>query len=248
MIQLNKFFDKIYYINLQEDKNKKEYFEKEIAKSSFLQSHCHRYEAVVGKYLDIRLVPDTIVTTRAKNDIIAQKQKTYGISLTYGALACALSHNLIYQECQNAKKPFLVLEDDIIIDNTFDNDLVQLLEEVTHNDIKYDILYLGCNEIPGFQKKIINDVISEARGLITGTYGYIVSNTGAKKLLETIFPLYKQIDSCISDNAHKLKLFCSTKKLIHVKTDFGSKTQLDASCKNVHSEIGPYSEWYKLFQ
>ena len=247
MIELNKFFDKVYYINLQEDQNKKEYFEKEVIKSNFLKSSCNRYEAVIGKYIDIRVIPDTIVTTQAKNDIIVQKQKTYGVSLTYGALACALSHNLIYQECQNSKKPFLVLEDDIIIDKNFDHDLIALLTEVTNNNIQYDILYLGYNEIPGFQKKIINDIVSEARGLVTGTYGYIVSNSGAKRLLETIFPLYKQIDSCISDNAHKLKLFCATKRLVYVQ-DFGSKTQLDASCKNVHSQIGPYSEWYKLFQ
>jgi len=247
-MELNKFFEKVYYINLEEDKNKKEYFETEISKSRFLSTSCVRYEAVVGKYIDIRVIPETIITTRAKNDVIAQKQKTYGISLTYGALACALSHHLIYQECRSAKKPYLVLEDDIIIEDTFDSDLINLLNEINQNNIKYDILYLGCNEIPGFQKKIINDTISEARGLITGTYGYILSNSGAQKLLETIFPLYKQIDSCISDNAHKLKLFCSTKKLVHVRMDFGSKTQLDAACKNIHSEISPYSEWYKLFQ
>jgi GR25 family glycosyltransferase involved in LPS biosynthesis len=248
MIDLYKYFEKICYINLEEDKKKKEYFEKEILKSQFLSKMCHRYEAVIGKYLDIRLVPDAIVTPKAKNDIIAKKQKSYGISLTYGSLACALSHHLIYQECQNSHKPFFVFEDDIIIDENFDRDLSNVLDMVQSSRYSYDILYLGYNEIPGFQKKVINDIISEPRGLITGLYGYIVSSKGAKKLLDTIFPLYKQIDSCISDNRDKFELLCSTKNIIHVKTDFGSKTQLDASCKNIHNDITAYSEWYKLFQ
>lgn len=248
MVDLNKYFDKVCYINLEEDSKKKQYFETEIKKSVFLSEHCHRYDAVVGKYIDIRLIPDYIVTTKAKNDIIEKKQKTYGISLTYGSLACALSHHLIYQECQNSHKPFCVFEDDIIIDENFDHNLSLLLSTVQSKSYNYDIIYLGYNEIPGFQKKIIDDVISEPRGLITGLYGYIVSSSGAKKLLNTIFPLYKQIDSCISDQRDKFDLLCATTKFVQVRTDFGSKTQMDASCKNIHSQIDQYSEWYKLFQ
>lgn len=248
MIDIYKFFEHTYYINLEEDKHKKEYFEKEILKSEFLKLNAKRYEAVVGKFIDIRLIPSTIVTDKAKNDIILKKQRTYGISLTYGSLACALSHYLIYQECQYAKKPFLVLEDDIIIDDNFDKDLAITLENAMQVNSNFDILYLGCNEIPGFSKKLINNIISQPLGLITGTYGYIVSNKGAKKLLDTIFPLYKQIDSCISDNTSKFELLCSTKKIVRVKTDFVSKTQLDASCNNVYGNMPVYSEWHKLFQ
>lgn len=247
MIDLYSYFDKIYYINLDEDKNKKIYFEEEIKKSNFLVKTCKRYEAVIGKYLDIRLIPDSIVTTKAKNDIIKQKQRQYGVSLTYGSLACALSHNLIYKECQESNKPFLVLEDDIMINENFDNDLSRVLQEIEANNHHYDILYLGCNEIPGFQKKVINDIISKPRGLITGTYGYVLSKSGAKKLLDFVFPLYKQIDSCISDNVEKFDLFCSTRKIVNVRTDFVSRTQMDTSCKNIHTVPEEYSEWHKLF-
>lgn len=247
MIDLSTYFHTVCYINLEEDVQKKTYFETEIQKSNFLSNHCHRYDAVIGKYIDIRLIPESIVTTKAKNDIIEKKQKTYGISLTYGSLACALSHHLIYQDCQQQNKPFCIFEDDIIIDETFDNNLNLVLNAIPHN-YDYDIIYLGYNEIPGFQKKIIDNVLSEPRGLITGLYGYIVSNQGAKKLLNTIFPLYKQIDSCISDHREKFNLLCATNKFVHVRTDFGSKTQMDASCKNIHTKVDLYSDWYKLFQ
>lgn len=247
-MDLYRYFDKIYYINLEEDFKKRKYFETEIQKSTFLSKSCKRYEAVMGKNLDIRLIPESIVTTKAKNDVIAKKQKLYGISLTYGSLACALSHNLIYQECQNSNKPFFLLEDDVVIYDNFDENLSNLLDQIEQNSLSFDILYLGYNEIPGFQKKIINDFVSRPRGLITGLYGYIISNTGAKKLLDYIFPLYKQIDSCISDNADKFDLLCATHKILDVNVSFGSKTQMDASCKNAYSHNTEYSEWYKLFQ
>ena len=76
MIDLYSYFEQIYYINLDEDKNKKIYFEQEIKKSKFLSKTCKRYEAVIGKYLDIRLIPESIVTTKAKKRYYQTKTKT----------------------------------------------------------------------------------------------------------------------------------------------------------------------------
>lgn len=244
------YFEKVYFINLDEDTNKRIYFEKEIKKSS-LSTKCTKYTAVIGKYLDIRLIPSTIISESAKNDVLLKKQKTYGISLTYGSLACALSHYFIYQECSKSKKPYLIFEDDIIIDNTFDDNLANIISNI--KDKNYDIVYLGYNEIPGFAKNDINNVISKPRGLITGLYGYIISPKGSQKLIESIFPLNKQIDSSISDNSELFDLYCSKKNLVRVRTDFGSKTQMTASCNNEykHSQIllkDNIDSWEKLFQ
>jgi glycosyl transferase family 25 len=248
-MNLSDYFDKIYFINLDEDTNKRIYFEKEISKST-LAKKCKKYTAVIGKYLDIRLVPSEIITESAKQDVIQRKQKVYGISLTYGSLACALSHYFIYKECSGANKPYLIFEDDIIIDNKFDSDLSQVINHITDKD--YDIVYLGYNEIGGFAKTKINDVLSEPRGLITGLYGYIVSPSGAEKLLKSVFPLNKQIDSSISDNSELFSLYCSTKNIVRVKTDFGSKTQMSASCANEYNHSGFINNrsdgWEKLFQ
>lgn len=247
-MNLQNFFDKIYYINLSEDKNKQKYIESQIQKSTLLQNKCQRYEAVIGNSLDIRLVPDYIVTNQAKEEVITKKQSSYGVSLTYGSLACALSHYLIYKECSTSSKPFLIFEDDIIINNDFDRSISDILTSVNNLDVDYDIIYLGYNEIPGFQKKFINNHISKPRGLITGLYGYIVSNMGAKKLINRIFPLNKQIDSSISDNIKHFNLVCSSNKIVGVRTDFGSKTQKSASFKNVYNTTTTKTNWDKLFQ
>jgi GR25 family glycosyltransferase involved in LPS biosynthesis len=247
-MNITEYFDKIYYINLDEDSIKKEYFEKEIQKST-ISTHCERYAAVIGKYLDIRLIPDNIITKQAKNDILLRKQKIYGISLTYGSLACALSHYFIYNDCAESSKPYLIFEDDIILDSNFDHYLYNIILSIKDKD--YDILYLGYNEIPGFHKDNISEFLAKPSGLITGMYAYIVSPQGAKKLLNTIFPLNKQIDSSISDNGNSFNKLCSAKKIANVRVDFGSKTQQADSCINANNfdtqKIKKVDEWNKLF-
>lgn len=236
------YFSKIYYINLKEDNDKKEYFLGQI-NNSCIKNRCERFNAVSGKLIDIRLIEKYILTDNGRADIESGVQRTYGISLTYGSLGCALSHYLIFKECSLSKKSFLVLEDDIIIDNNFDRDLSSIIDTI--KNIEYDIFYLGYNEIPGFKKTTINSVISKPTGLITGTYGMIISPEGSKKLISTIFPLDKQIDSSISDNQHKLTLYCSTQKIISANTSFVSKTQRKESLKN--SVLSNDDPWYKLF-
>jgi GR25 family glycosyltransferase involved in LPS biosynthesis len=240
MINIYQYFSKIYYINLNNDKNKKKYFESEIIKSELLTKQCKRYEAVFGENLDIRIIPNHIISTAAKKQIQSKTQKQYGISLTYGSAACALSHYLIYEECSADNKPYMIFEDDIIIQQSFDNNLNSLLNLFLSENLNdsYDIIYLGYNEIP----------ISKPRGLITGLYGYILSNKGAKKILDNVFPLQQQIDSSISNNIEKFNLFCSSDKIVGVRTDFGSRTQSQASCKNRYGKILEIDKkWQKLF-
>lgn len=238
------FFDKIYYINLEEDIDKKIYFENEINKS-ILSKYCTRFKGVSGKYIDLRLIDNNIISGRARKDIQDQYQRVYGVSLTYGALGCALSHRLIYQECANGIKPFLVFEDDIILHKDFDYKLQEIIDLLINDHYIFDIIYLGYNEIANFSKTRINTVLSKPSGLITGTYGYILSPSGAKKILNTIFPLDCQIDSSISNNLDKLIIYCSTIKLIEANTSFGSKTQQQNSCVNIESCVN--KDWNKLF-
>ena len=254
-LKINSFFGKIYYINLEEDIAKKNYFLSAI-KDSCVQQRVERFNAIIGKYLDIRILKDNIISEKAKQDILAGKQHTYGISLTYGSLACALSHYQIYEECSKQSKPYLIFEDDVVLLDNFDTNLNILIEELENNVENYDLFYLGYNQIPGFTKEPFSNLISIPQGLITGLYGYILTPNGASKLLSTIFPLDKQIDSSISDNREKFDLYCAETPIVDVKINFGSKTQQDNSCKNIFNEINKVlpqnnrneDKWLRLFQ
>jgi GR25 family glycosyltransferase involved in LPS biosynthesis len=236
-------FEKIYCINLDEDEKKKDFFSEQINKT-LIGNNYYRFSAIDGKNLNIENIDDTIITDYARKCILEKKQKVFGITLTYGSLACALSHRTIWQECSVSKKPFLIFEDDIIPIKNFNSIFTKILN--TLYTVDYDLLYLGYNEIPGFKKELINNVISKPSGLITGNYAYIVSPAGAKKLLSTIFPLNKQFDSSISDNIKSLNLLCSTSKLISASLSFGSKTQRANSCINYIQKQD--DQWMRLFR
>lgn len=240
---MTSIFDKIYYVNLDEDTNKNKFFLDQISKTC-LKDKCVRFSAINGKDIDINIIDDNIITKHGRSSIIQKKQKTFGISLTYGSLGCALSHKKIWHECSDSTKPYLVFEDDAIPHKQFNNIFTQINERLS--SIYYDIFYIGYNQIPGFKKVKLDDVFSKPSGLITGTYGYIVSPEGAKKLL-SIFPISKQIDSSISDNLDKIKVYCSTTQIIHASSAFGSKTQRDKSCINNIQKLDPPEDWNKLF-
>lgn len=239
------YLNKIYIINLTEDKNKYETVIKNISLSPLLNNQYERFNAVNGKYIDIRLLNDNILTDKAKEDIEFKKQKIYGISLTYGSLGCALSHYLLYKQILQHNKPSIIFEDDIILVDNFNQKIMVLMDHI--QNLIYDICYLGYNIIPGFYKEDVNSVIAKPSGLITGLYAYIVTPQGAKKLLDNIFPLNHQIDSSISRNQDKLSLVCSTELLVKVRTNFISKTQKSASCEN-YCQTESISDWNKLFK
>lgn len=236
-------FKKIYVVNLVEDTNKIKFFTEQISKTS-IKNKYNIFPAINGKEIDIDIIDNNIITEHARNSIISQKQKIYGVSLTYGSLGCALSHKKIWEECAESDGDFLIFEDDIIPHVNFDTVFSDILEHI--QNINYDLFYLGYNEIPGFKKTKLNNVVSKPSGLITGTYGYIVSPHGAIKLL-SIFPINKQIDSSISDNLNKLQVFCSTTKLVSASAKFGSKTQRNNSCKN-NIQKNVHDDWNKLFK
>lgn len=236
---------KIYYINLNKDNIKYNYFIKTI-KKSILFDRCERFIGVDGSTIDLRILSDDIITDKARSDIMSDTQKIYGISLTYGSLGCALSHRLIFEECAKlqSNKPVLILEDDIVLSNNFDTSFISVLDKL--DKIEYDICYLGYNEIPGFKKNKIDNVLAKPSGLITGLYGYLLKPSGASKLLDYIFPLNVQIDSSISHHIDKLNAYCSYNKLIDVNNQFCSKTQQNNSCKNIHRDH-KFDSWNLLF-
>lgn len=237
-------FNKIYFINLNKDINKKLYFMQQISNTIF-KNQCQQFIGVDGSVLDMRIAPKNLITESAVSDIVCGYQKVYGVSLTYGSFGCALSHYLIYQECAEQEKPYLIFEDDIIVNSVFNEGMIKLQEHTTK--IPYDMIYIGYNKLSSLSLSQYDDVLSKPSGLLTGLYGYIVSPQGARKLLNTIFPLNKQIDSSISDNMNKINVFCVTNPLVDVNTSFGSKTQREQSCKNSSIMKSDGDSWYELF-
>lgn len=225
------YFGRVLVINLERDSYKYDKFINSFSKSTLIQK-LDRFKAVDGKVLDLRIIGKDLITDSARSSILTDKQKTFGISLTYGALGCALSHYLIMQDCVNQKLPYLIFEDDCRIIDTFDEDMNKLVNHI--KDLEYDLLYLGLHNIPSLNKQnSYNDILYLPMGLTCGTWAMIITPSGANKILNMIFPLSVQIDSEISKIKPKLKVYATKKELAKHSWEFRSTTQQKLGCETL---------------
>ena len=224
------YFDKVLYISLPQAPNRTRNIIHQF-EHSVLQHCLCKFDAVDGKRIDLRLVDSKIVGQQGLNDISEGKTKRFGVTLSYGALGCAWSHYLIYQECQYGNRPYFIVEDDITLIEDFDIELDKIMCRASNMD--FDIIYLGLHNIAHLDKNtIIDDMFYKPKGLSCGTFGMIVSNTGAEKLLKTIFPINIQIDSVISNNKHRLNVYATKKELVKHTQAFGTNIQQAHGFKN----------------
>lgn len=218
-MSIDDVLDKVFVINLKSQKRRLNHFIDHL--EIRLKERLNVFEAVDGRNLDIRIINDSIITDKCRKSILNKKGR-YGIDMTYGALGCALSHMLILRQCSVAKKPFLIFEDDIVVEQGSCETLIRTL---TRGAV-FDILYLGVHNIPSLNKsKTINDELYQPQGLICGTFGMVITPQGASKILKNVFPLSVQIDSEISRNQNKLKLLSYINPLVKHNHMFGSSTQ-----------------------
>jgi GR25 family glycosyltransferase involved in LPS biosynthesis len=236
------FFSRIVLLNLFRETKKYNRF-MSLVTDLDLHKHIERFDAVDGKNLDIRTIGENFLSSSARSDILLGKQKRFGVSLTYGALGCALSHYLILKECSKANKPYLIFEDDIVLDPDFSNQLTILIEHVKNIALKFDIIYLGLHNIPSLNKKLsYDDMLYVPQGLTCGTWAMIISPEGASNILKLVFPLNVQIDSEISRHKNKLKVFATKKELAKHDHYFGSTTQSRKGCETAIGILNGHSK------
>ena len=190
----------IHVINLKRSTDRKEAFEKN--NSKYINKYNY-FEAIDGNDLDIN-----------KLDLNVYDKKASGY--TKGALGCALSHYNLWQKCCISNKPFLILEDDVILNKDFADHFRTVFKMLPEN---WDILLLSynfdsllsfnntiyeqCNSIFNktnmTQNDIDNFINSDIFPTIAklkycfGTSAYIVSPKGAKNLIDKCFPLNNRI-------------------------------------------------------
>ncbi|VBB17727.1 glycosyltransferase family 25 [Yasminevirus sp. GU-2018] len=222
-------FDRIFYINLDRRPERDSNVKAQLKNAGLLQI-AERVSAVDGSKLDLDMVKP-IITKKGVDDALGQTN-AFGISLTRGAIGCAMSHRSIWIRIRDDPevKSALILEDDIDIDRDFIRKFNKYRRFVPLN---YDVLFLGYH--PASMKYFSKDenqafVRSEK---VYGLFGYIVTKQGAEKLLK-MFPISEQVDTalykCVNKygvNAYLLKpeLRLITSEPSEVAKKFGSDIQ-----------------------
>ena len=189
-----------YYINLDRRKERNSHFLSEIKKSKIISRKIKRFSAVDGFKIDIKNISNKIIKNSAKEEIL-DKNKRFGISLTYGAVGCAMSHYELYKMCIEANEDFLILEDDIVINPIIDKYLEDYVDY-----FKYDLLYFGFHRHSHSKLKKIHPLINRISGNIWGTFAYIVTPKFCKYCIDNIFPISIQFDSEISKHINQKKI------------------------------------------
>jgi len=123
-------------------------------------------------------------------ELIKEMCKKHNVNMgCHGATGCALSHIILLKKfIESEEKYMIILEDDCIILQKLpnnDKDIEKILKNINTNHENTDILYL-TGRITSNNKYEVTSAI--------GTYGYIVTKHGAKKIIEVSYGTTIPID------------------------------------------------------
>jgi GR25 family glycosyltransferase involved in LPS biosynthesis len=137
-MNINEFFDKIFYINLDKDVERNEKILKQ-----FELNKITNYERVSGTVIEN--VPDILYWRNFNQDACNEKY-------VKGGLGCRNSHWRIMEiSLERNYHKILILEDDIIITEDINKVFEQNLEKLSD----WDMIYFGGKEEPFFSNQIV---------------------------------------------------------------------------------------------
>lgn len=237
-------FDKIIYINLDRRLDRNLNVIEQLKKVG-LEKMSERFSAIDGKKLDLNNMDTNIISPGGIE--YAKKSDIIYTHLTVGAIGCAMSHKAIYQKILDENiNSCLILEDDITIDDRF-NEKINILENyIKQNRLDFDLFFLG------FHPGTTYDNTYKYKS-VYGLFGYIVTNSGAKKLLD-LFPITYQIDTEISKNTDKINIYgvdVLNKIILSDQSQYSYKFGTDIQVKNDNNingeiKVNKRLKWYVL--
>lgn len=206
---------KVFVVNLKKDIEKKDHMLKLCKKFSL---DCHFIDAVDGKLLSEEEI--------SKNYDNEKAIKYSRREMSRGEIGCLLSHKHIYQKMINENiEQALILEDDI----EFCNDIRNVLYSIDLFPKNWEVILLGHHSYAARDTETQASIwwrqhISTKFNLIRpseigkGTYGYLINNRGAKKLLGTLDQYHKPIDH-YTGNDKEVNVYAISPVLIAVHSE-----------------------------
>jgi len=199
---------KIYYINLDRRPDRNAHVKNEISKLNY-NGPVERIVAVDGNTLNIRELPDSLITVEGKKDALDNKKGLY-LVLTPGSVGCALSHLKTYNKIIEDLKDdeyALILEDDIYIKEP--EHFLDKLNKTTSIMPPFDILFLGYSNTETY----VNYDAYRKPMKLWGLFGYLINKKAAIQL-KKVFPLRYQIDTEMPKIFKNLKVFYLNDRMI----------------------------------
>lgn len=213
-----------YCINLKNRTDRWETFSSQPAIHEIkAKHHFDRFEAVSGSTVDVQ--NDSRISLRTKRNIKESARREHSDINTAGAIGCYLSHTDLWRKVADGSEPYAVIfEDDTRLPDNFlatfercfyDKNLLPDMPDMWTFSYGWWFYYDAKGE------KYPQDIPENIRGpwiLNTcpgGLNGYFITKEGAKKLLDTAFPIDMHVDMYICMCAELRRVKCvAHKKLI----------------------------------
>lgn len=156
--------------------------------------NAQRLSAVDASKLDVVNHPAVSLGT-AHNIRFKQRRSHYEIDRP-GAVGCSLSHFKAWEQLRSSDAPALIVfEDDTPVMADFRHRLTRVLQELPDqwDIVQFQLTYwdggiTGCKPIPGQEPWQLCDALQ-------GTYAYMISQEGARKMLERAYPIELHVDA-----------------------------------------------------
>ncbi|XP_011701587.1 PREDICTED: glycosyltransferase 25 family member isoform X2 [Wasmannia auropunctata] len=113
--------------------------------------------------------------------------------MTMGEIGCFLSHYVVWQKVlEHGYKRVMVLEDDVRFEPFFRQKVDYVLAELSDLGLEWDLIYMGRKKLMKSESPVKGSKFLVRAGYSYWTLGYILSESGAKKLIGAM-PLGKLI-------------------------------------------------------
>ncbi|XP_012220536.2 glycosyltransferase 25 family member isoform X2 [Linepithema humile] len=105
--------------------------------------------------------------------------------MTMGEIGCFLSHYVVWQKVlERGYERVMVLEDDVRFEPFFRQKVNYILAELFDLGTQWDLVYIGRKRLVKSEKPIEDSKVLVHAGYSYWTLGYILSESGAKKLVD----------------------------------------------------------------
>jgi GR25 family glycosyltransferase involved in LPS biosynthesis len=209
------FFDKIYYINLDERTDRKEMMEAQFAK----------YNLNVERYNAVNL------SQEQNQDLIKRGCVFYDDTRPEYApriKSCSLSHlNVLFMSKLMSYNNVLIFEDDADFDENIIDNLAECINELKNKN--WDVFFLGCNPLSYYKETDVLGRVLRA----TCAHAFAVNKNFIDKIISqsTFFKHYPCFDGYLGNlgRDNNNKIYMSNKNLVWQRNNFSNieKTNVD---------------------
>jgi GR25 family glycosyltransferase involved in LPS biosynthesis len=185
---------KIYYINLDQRKDRKDQFEAQEALGTM--PPVERIAGVHGLSVDIKNDKRVGVNTRVQ--VITEYRRSHYEIHSRGAIGASLSHLKVWQEfLKSGKRYALVLEDDVKLPPTFSMMVRDCAKDLP---AKWDVWILGWNHTPVDTGKHGQSPFRRILHFV-GAHCYIITRQAAKAFVDEAFTVETHIEHYMNNVA-----------------------------------------------